>query len=53
MKKRNREFQPVVDGKTFSQLVDDGDKMDKNQEKENNEFVNVSALEDQFEEAED
>ena len=49
LRKRNREFQPVAEaGKNFYlPLMDDGDKMDKDQVKENNEFVRVSTLEDQ------
>ena len=55
LRKRNLEFQPVAEaGKNFfSPLIDDGDKMDKDQVKENNELISVSTLEDQFEEAED
>ena len=58
LRKRNREFQLVTEageiGKDFCwPVVDDGDKMDKDQVRENNESVSVSALEDQFEEADD
>ena len=55
LRKRNLEFQLLVQaGKNFfSPLVDDGDKRDKDQVNENNEFVSVSTLEDQFEEADD
>ena len=49
LRKRNQEFQPVADSgmNFYSPLKDDGDKMDKDQSKENNEFVSVSTLEDQ------
>ena len=43
-------FQPVSEvGKSFFHLplTNDGDKMDKDQVKESNEFINVSILEDQ------
>ena len=55
LRKRNREFQPVAEARKnfYSPLMDDGDKTDKDQVKENNEFVRVSTLEDQSEEAED
>ena len=49
LRKRNQEFQPVAEaGKSFYlPLIDDGDKMDKDQSKESNEFISVSILEDQ------